>query len=117
MPVTTPRAKLMPKILAQKRAAREKCSSLVRSAMDFRNDDEQGEAHRQLGEEIMESDRKSEVKSVDVQRGTHRTPLKRKSQGANDTNTWMSAEERTAGDSFADFRRLGNEKPALRKLD
>jgi hypothetical protein len=76
----------------------------------FEDDDEQGQAHGQLREEIVESDGKGEVQTMNVQRGTHGTPLTRKCQRPVAMLTWETPEERTAGSSLADFCREGNEK-------
>jgi hypothetical protein len=64
-----------------------------------------------LGEEIVESDGKGEVETMNVKGGSHRTPLTKKRQRPVANVTWKAPEERTAKDSFADFCRLRNEKP------
>src|SRR5260221_9171435 len=76
------------------------------------NDEEQGEAHGQLWEEIVESDGKGEVQTMDVQRGTHRTPLTGSSQRPVAKTTGETPKERTPGTSFADFGRKWNEQAA-----
>ena len=64
MPVTTPTAKLMPKIRIQNRAASFQRASPVRSAERLQHDDEQREAHRELREEVVVDDREGELQPV-----------------------------------------------------
>ncbi len=65
MPVTTPSTKLMAKILAQKRAATLYFASLRLQRQRLEHDDEQGQAHGELGEEVVIRDGEGEVDPVE----------------------------------------------------
>ena len=54
MPVTTPTAKLSPKMRIQNRAAASKRSSPVRQAQPLEHHDDQGQAHGELGKQVVD---------------------------------------------------------------
>ena len=56
MPVTTPTAKLIPKIRIQNRAASSQRSSPGRRPSDLHDHDEQRQPHRELREQIVVDD-------------------------------------------------------------
>ena len=64
MPVTTPTAKLMPKIRIQKRAASFQRLSAWPEAARLHEDDQEGQPHGELGEQVVIDDRERELEAV-----------------------------------------------------
>jgi hypothetical protein len=70
MPVTTPTAKLRPKIRIQNRAASFQSSPPGR-AHGFHEDDQKGQPHGELGEQVVVGDRERELQPVKDERVRH----------------------------------------------
>ena len=80
MPVTTPMAKLIAKMRAQKRAAAVVVGAPGAQGEGLQHHDEKREPHRELGEEVVVVDREGEGEAVQPQRGlrgSHRAPVYR----------------------------------------
>ena len=67
MPVTTPMAKLMAKIFDPEAGGLIVMFVASPEADGLQDHDQQGQPHGELGKEIVEGDRESEVQSVDCQ--------------------------------------------------
>ena len=74
MPVTTPMAKLMAKIFAQKRAAWLYAWLPVRRAAGLQDDDQQRQPHGELRKQVVESDGEREMQAMNRQRRIHGDP-------------------------------------------
>ena len=64
IPVTTPTAKLIPKIRIQKRAAASQTASAAPQRLPLEDHDEEREPHRELREEVVVGDGEGELQPV-----------------------------------------------------